>query len=66
MGEAPVNDPQYDRRIQTVYLILLTAVAMAVALYWLKSILVPFILSYFFVTALEPLVGFQVAVRSLS
>ena len=55
-----MNQPQHDRRIQTVCLIVLTAVVIAFALYWLKSVLVPFILSYFFVTALEPLVGFQV------
>ena len=49
-----------ERRIQTVCLLILSAVAIAVALFWLRSVMVPFVLAAFFAFALTPLIDLQV------
>ena len=51
--------PNHERRIQTICLLILTAIAIAAALYWLKPVMIPFVLAYFFVTALNPLIDYQ-------
>jgi len=51
---------QLERRIQTVCLLLLAAVAVAVVLYQLQTVLIPFTLAVFFAIALTPLVDLLV------
>jgi AI-2 transport protein TqsA len=48
-----------QRRIQTVCLLILAAVATAAALYWLRSVMIPFVLAMFFAYALSPVVHLQ-------
>ena len=49
-----------ERRIQTVCLLILSTVALAVALYWLRPVLIPFVLAAFLTIGLTPVVDFQV------
>ena len=51
------KDP--ERRIQTVCLLLLTAVAVGATLYWLRPLLLPFVLALFLSTLLAPVIDFQ-------
>ena len=46
------------QRIQTICLMILTAIAVAAALYWLRPVMIPFVLSVFCVTALSMAVDF--------
>ena len=48
-----------EQRIQTICLLVLSAVAVAAALYWLRPILIPFVLAMFFALGLTPLVQAQ-------
>ncbi len=48
-----------DRRVQTVCLMILTALALAGAMHLLRSVLVPFVLALFLAMALMPLVDLQ-------
>ncbi len=48
-----------DRRIQTVCLLLLSAVAAGSALYWLRPVMVPFVLALFIALGISPLVDLQ-------
>ncbi len=48
-----------DRRIQTICLLILSAVALGGALYWLRPVMIPFVLAIFFALALSPLVDAQ-------
>jgi AI-2 transport protein TqsA len=50
---------QYERRIQTVCLFILSVVAVTAALYWLKPVLIPFVLAVFLVIGLSVLVDAQ-------
>ena len=52
-----------ERRIQTVCLLLLCAVALGAALYWLRPVMIPFVLALFLALGATPLVDLQV--RSL-
>ena len=45
-----------DRRIQTVCLMILTAVAVGGALYWLRPVLIPFVLAVFLSYCLTPVI----------
>jgi AI-2 transport protein TqsA len=45
-----------DRRVQTVCLLILTLIAVPVALYFLQPVLVPFVLAIFFSQCLAPLI----------
>ena len=45
-----------DRRIQTVCLMILTAVAVGTALYWLRPVLIPFVLAVFLSYCLTPVI----------
>lgn len=55
-----MNPAQQEQRLQTVCLLILSSVAIAAALYWLRPVLVPFVLAVFIVYGLLPLVEFQV------
>ena len=50
----------YESRIQTGCLLIISTVCVAGALYWLRPILVPFVLSLFIAYGLLPVVEFQV------
>lgn len=56
-------DPlERERRIQTICLLVLSTVAVAVGLYWLSSVMIPFVLAVFFSLGLTPFVDLQVRV----
>lgn len=48
--------PVRDQRIQTTCLLILSGVALALSLYWLRNVMVPFVLAVFLSFALAPLV----------
>jgi AI-2 transport protein TqsA len=50
------HSPPSDRRVQTVCLLILTLIAIGVAMAMLRSVLVPFVLALFFVQCLTPLI----------
>jgi AI-2 transport protein TqsA len=58
-----VDAASLERRIQTVCLLLLSAVALGAALYWLRPVMIPFVLALFLALGATPLVNLQV--RSL-
>jgi len=45
-----------DQRIQTTCLLILSGVALALSLYWLKGVMIPFVLSVFLSFAFAPLI----------
>jgi AI-2 transport protein TqsA len=49
-----------ELRIQTLCLLILTTVAVAAALYWLRSVMIPFVLAAFIAVALAPVIDAQV------
>jgi len=49
-----------EQRLQTICLLILTSLAVAVALYWLRSAMIPFVLAIFFSFALAPVIDLQV------
>lgn len=51
---------QPERRIQTACLLILTAIAIGVALYWLRPVLIPFVLALLLVYCLIPAIDLQV------
>ncbi len=54
-------DPaRHEYRIQTICLLIVSTVAVAAALYWLRPVLVPFVLAVFIAYGLFPLVELQV------
>ncbi len=46
-----------ERRLQTVCLLVLTTFAIAGALYWLSTVMIPFVLAVFLSFAINPVVG---------
>jgi AI-2 transport protein TqsA len=50
-----------DSRIQTTCLLILTLIATSFALYWLRPVLIPFVLALFIYLGLSSFVDFQVA-----
>jgi AI-2 transport protein TqsA len=60
MSTPPLQQVDQDRRIQTVCLLILTAIAAGVALYFLRPVLIPFVLAIFVLYCLTPLVDVQV------
>lgn len=54
-----MDEAELQRRIQTVCLLILAAVAMGAMLFWLRSVMVPFVLAVFLAYALSPLVDLQ-------
>ena len=55
-----MNAPDQEQRIQTVCLLLLTIVAVAAALFWLRSVMVPFVFAVLIAFGLSPLINLQV------
>jgi len=51
--------PTYEQRAQTICLIILTAIAIAVALKLFSTVMIPFVLAVFLTYCLKPLVDFQ-------
>ncbi len=49
-----------DQRAQTICLMILTAICLAALMYWLRDVIVPFVLSLFFSITLTPLIDVQV------
>ena len=49
-----------ERRVQTVCLLILSAVALGFALSWLRPVMIPFVLAVFFALGLAPVVDGQV------
>lgn len=54
------NPPAVEHRVQTSCLVVLTAIALAAALYWLRPVMIPFVLSVFIALGLQPLISIQV------
>jgi AI-2 transport protein TqsA len=54
-----VDFEQRERRIQTVCLLILSAAVIAFAMWWLRSVMIPFVLATFFAFGLSPLITFQ-------
>ena len=55
-----MEDSGHERRVQTICLVILTGVAIAVALHWLKAVLIPVVIAAFIAIGLTPLVDVQV------
>jgi len=54
-------DPiELEHRVQTICLFILSTVAVAISLYWLSSVMIPFVLALFFSLGLTPFIDFQV------
>lgn len=51
---------QIEQRVQTVCLLVLTAIAVSGALHWLRPVMIPFVLAVFLAIALSPVVETQV------
>lgn len=47
-------------QVRTVCLLILTIIAVGCALYWLKPVMVPFVLALFATYALAPLIDLQI------
>ncbi|MFT5441348.1 MAG: AI-2 transport protein TqsA [Myxococcota bacterium] len=57
-----MNLTDREQRIQTICLLVLSTIAVAAALYWLRPILIPFILAVFFALGLAPIAQMQTRV----
>jgi AI-2 transport protein TqsA len=55
-----MDGDRQELRIQTVCLLILSALALGFALYWLRPVMIPFVLAAFFALGLAPVVDFQV------
>jgi AI-2 transport protein TqsA len=54
-----MDETRANQRIQTVCLLLLTTTVTAVALYWLRPVMIPFVMAVLFALALSPLIDLQ-------
>ena len=55
-----VDSPaQREQRIQTICLLILTVFAVGLALFWLRSVMIPFVLAVFFAVGLSPVIELQ-------
>jgi len=54
-----MSEQTADQRIQTTCLVILATVAVGVTLWWLQSVLVPFVLSLFIAVGLSPLIEYS-------
>ncbi len=52
-----------EQHIQTVCLLILSAVAIGLALWWLRAVMIPFVLATFLAFGLSPLINFQRRLR---
>lgn len=50
---------QREQRLQTICLMVLSTIALAASLYWMRAVMVPFVLAVLFTYALKPLVELQ-------
>lgn len=57
-----MNLTDREQRTQTICLLVLSTIAVAAALYWLRPILIPFILAVFFALGLAPITQIQTRV----
>jgi AI-2 transport protein TqsA len=57
--QAPPSQVQREQRIQTVCLLILSATAIACALWWLRPVMIPFVLAMFVAFGLMPLIDFM-------
>lgn len=48
---------ELERRLQTACLLIITAILCAIACYWMRAVLIPFVLALFLYQLLEPMVG---------
>jgi AI-2 transport protein TqsA len=55
-----LDTPQQERRVQTICLLILSGIGIAFALYFLKPVLIPFVLAVFLAIGLRPVVEVQV------
>src|SRR6516225_9688176 len=53
------DNDRSDRQVQTTCLVILTIIAVGIALHLLKAVLVPFFLAVFFTYCLTPLIDLQ-------
>lgn len=58
IGRAVMNQADTDSRIQTVCLIILAMIAVVVALYWLRPVIVPFVWALFLSVVIASVIGF--------
>jgi AI-2 transport protein TqsA len=54
-----MNGAQSEQRVQTVCLLLLTAAVTAASLYWLRPVMIPFVMALLFALILSPLIDLQ-------
>mgnify|MGYP001812144163 CR=1 FL=1 len=54
-----MNGAHSEQRVQTVCLLLLTTAVMAASLYWLRPVMIPFVLALLFALILSPLIDLQ-------
>ena len=54
-----MNATQSEQRVQTVCLLLLTAAVTAASLYWLRPVMIPFVMALFAALSLSPLIDLQ-------
>jgi AI-2 transport protein TqsA len=54
-----MNGTHSEQRVQTVCLLLLTTAVMAASLYWLRPVMIPFVMALLFALILSPLVDLQ-------
>ncbi len=59
-AESTVGLHKAENRVQTICLLILTTIAIAMALLWLQSVIVPFVLAAFLSMILTPIVDFQI------
>ena len=59
-AERTVQSAKSEIRIQTVCLVILTAIGIGMALYWLSPILIPFVLAVFLTYVLMPVIDLQI------
>lgn len=66
IATGPLNDrmdgaeqARADLHVQTICMLILAFVAGGVALYWLRPVLVPFVLALFFAACLKPIIALQ-------
>ncbi|MBM4269915.1 MAG: AI-2E family transporter [Deltaproteobacteria bacterium] len=57
---APKDAGLLDLRIQTACFLIITTILVALALFWLKSVMIPFVLALFLAAGLAPLADFQI------
>jgi len=54
-----IDRENYEQRIQTICLLILTALGITAALYFFASVLIPFVLAIFFTLCLTPVIDLQ-------